>query len=196
MEQIDIRWNYFKNKVNFATYLVNKFGEKGVEIIKVIKLIFLADVYSLRNHSMLVSEDKYVAMANGPVVSEITNILTQNKTWLEKKQIEYIQEFLYGDIKNSFSFIFSKKNADNYYLSVNGKKILAKIFSEFGNIYFYCWSVIPNIMFFPSVKNFPKKIATSNYLHSPEFFNLHIKILVYILFVSFLAKFYSELRYL
>ena len=51
MEQIDIRWNYFKNKVNFATYLVNKFGEKGVEIIKVIKLIFLADVYSLRNHS-------------------------------------------------------------------------------------------------------------------------------------------------
>ena len=133
MEKIDIRWNYFKNKVNFATYLVNKFGEKGVEIIKVIKLIFLADVYSLRNHSMLVSEDKYVAMANGPVVSEITNILTQNKTWLEKKQIEYIQEFLYGDIKNSFSFIFSKKNADNYYLSVNGKKILDKIFSEFGN---------------------------------------------------------------
>ena len=62
MEKIDIRWNYFKNKVNFATYLVNKFGEKGVEIIKVIKLIFLADVYSLRNHSMLVSEDKYVAM--------------------------------------------------------------------------------------------------------------------------------------
>ena len=133
IETLDIRKNYFKNKVNFATYLINKFGKEGVEIIKVIKLIFLADVYSLRNHSMLFSEDEYVAMAKGPVASEITNILTQNEIWLEKKQIEYIQEFLYGDIKNSFSRIFSKKNADNDFLSVNGKKVLDKIFSEFGN---------------------------------------------------------------
>ena len=58
MDCKSFEWYEFKDKVNFATYLINKFGKNGIEIIKVVKLVFLADVYALRNYSMLVSDDK------------------------------------------------------------------------------------------------------------------------------------------
>ena len=113
--------------------MINKFGKNGIEIIKVVKLVFLADVYALRNYSMLVSDDKYVAMNNGPVGSEIYDILTKNIEWLEDEKIVYIQKFLKSDWKNTFSRIFSKQNADENHLSIMGKEVLDKIFVEFGN---------------------------------------------------------------
>ena len=130
MDCKSFEWYEFKDKVNFATYLINKFGKNGIEIIKVVKLVFLADVYALRNYSMLVSDDKYVAMNNGPVGSEIYDILTKNIEWLEDEKIVYIQKFLKSDWKNTFSRIFSKQNADENHLSIMGKEVLDKIFVD------------------------------------------------------------------
>ena len=74
-----------------------------------------------------------IAMNNGPVGSEIYDILTKNIEWLEDEKIVYIQKFLKSDWKNTFSRIFSKQNADENHLSIMGKEVLDKIFVEFGN---------------------------------------------------------------
>ena len=44
----------FKDKTQLVNYLVRKFGNDGVSIIKAIKMVFLADVYALRNYGTMI----------------------------------------------------------------------------------------------------------------------------------------------
>lgn len=123
----------FKEQVNFVTYLVNKFGEKGVQIIKVIKLIFLIDVYTLRNYGRLLSNDRYYVFKKGPVASTIDNIMEHKEDFLEN--IKYVEHFLKNKSKKitSYSKIFAIRKADEHHLLEIGKEITDKIFDLYGN---------------------------------------------------------------
>ena len=124
--------NSFKDKLNFVTYLVQKFGIEGVEIVKVMKLIFLADVYALRNYGTILTDDKYIALRNGPIASQICNIVEQDENWLTVENIRYLKQFLRRESDSTFSKIFANKNADENYLSDLEKEILDLIFKKYG----------------------------------------------------------------
>ena len=112
---------------------MNKFGEKGVQIIKVIKLIFLIDVYTLRNYGRLLSNDRYYVFKKGPVASTIDNIMEHKEDFLEN--IKYVEHFLKNKSKKitSYSKIFAIRKADEHHLLEIGKEITDKIFDLYGN---------------------------------------------------------------
>ena len=130
--------NDFKDKVHLVAYLANKFGTEGLSVIKAVKLIFLADVYAIRNYATLLAGDTYYAMRNGPVASTIDNIVEQNNEYLgDLNHIKYVREFLKKDeadkSQNTWSKFHAIKPADEDYLSDVGKTVLDIIHKEFGD---------------------------------------------------------------
>ena len=121
----------FKDKVQVCNYLISKFGD-GVEIIKVIKLLFLADVYALRNYGTTITKDNYMAMENGPVASCIDDIVEKSNQYLGESELKYVNDFIERkDNKNVYDIVFSRKSPDEYHLSELDKEAIDKIFEEY-----------------------------------------------------------------
>ena len=123
----------FQKKVHIVSYLADKFADSEISIIKAIKLLFLADVYALRKYGTTITEDNYFAMKNGPVASEMCNIIDQSDEWLgTPEKLKYIQEYLQrepGDTRSKFS---SVGKTDEGYLSKIDKEAIDYAVKEFG----------------------------------------------------------------
>lgn len=125
----------FKRKVQIATYLIHKDVGKGMSIIKAVKLLFFADVYALRNYGGVMTGDVYYAMRNGPVPSEIDNIIEQNNVYIEDEgSLRYIKEFLRRDsVKgNTWDVVYTNREPDMDYLSEIDKKAIDYVYNELG----------------------------------------------------------------
>ena len=125
--------NDFKDKTQLVNYLVRKFGDDGVSIIKAVKLIFLADVYALRNYGTTVSNDEYFALQNGPMASEIDDILEQNNNLSEEK-LRYIKSFLKREgKKTTWDNIASVQAVDEECLCDLEKEAIDTIYEKYKN---------------------------------------------------------------
>lgn len=139
--------NTFIKQVQLAVYLVEKFGTKGVPVISVLKMMFLADVYVMRNYAVSITNDTYYAMQNGPVASNIDNILEQNNEFLgDVKKLQYVQKFLEREPGSAWSLVKAKPtdddNNDKDLLSEIDKKVLDIIFEKYGN---YKWQKLVRV---------------------------------------------------
>ena len=121
----------FQDKTQLANYLVRKFGNDGVSIIKAIKMIFLADVYALRTYGTMVSNDEYYALKNGPIASEIDDILEQDNN-LNEEELQYIKSFLERDgKKTTWDTITSIQEVDEECLCDLEKKVIDTIYEKY-----------------------------------------------------------------
>lgn len=115
---------------NKATQIVSFFINLNNGILnytKVIKLVYIADRQSFAKNKLPISFDKYVNMDNGPVVSNIYDLVrgtTKNEYWSE-----YIMKERY-DLK-------LLKKAESNLLSDDEIKILTNVFNEFRTYEYY-----------------------------------------------------------
>lgn len=123
-----LRPQSFRTLVQLVTYLVHKFGQEGVEAVKVVKLIVLADIYALRNKGSTITGDTYFAMKKGPVASSIADIAEQP---VYVDDMQYLQEFLERDGSGIWGKVCAKKPADDDYLSENDVVTLDFIFDQY-----------------------------------------------------------------
>ena len=125
--------NQFKDRVQLVTYLVRKFGSDGVPLVKAVKLVALADIYALRYYGTTLSKDVYLAMKNGPVASEIDNIIEQSDKYLgDIEKLKYVQEFLRRDEGDTWSSkVRAVKDADGDYLSEWDTETIDMIYDTF-----------------------------------------------------------------
>ena len=124
--------NSFKDKVQLINYLIDKFGNEGVSVIKTMKLIFLAEVYSLRNYGTNLEKDTYWAMQNGPVPSEIKNITEGDCKYCGKEELKYIGEYIEAGTKDPSSIIKSINKPDDDFLSELKTDAVDEIFRIYG----------------------------------------------------------------
>ncbi|MDE0243232.1 MAG: Panacea domain-containing protein [Candidatus Kaiserbacteria bacterium] len=100
--------------------------------MKAVKLIALADVYALRHYGSTLSSDTYYAMKNGPVASNIDNIIEQSDEYLgDLDRIQYVKEFLEREPGNTWSRVRAGQEADSDYLSERDTEVLDMIFEKY-----------------------------------------------------------------
>lgn len=89
--------NTFKDKVQLIVYLTGKFNEEGLSVIKAMELIFLADVYAIRNYADTITRDDYFAVKNGPVASTITSSILGPEDYKELSRTSLISAGIYEE---------------------------------------------------------------------------------------------------
>ena len=99
------------------------------------KMLFLADVYAVRNYGISITNDTYFAMKNGPVLSTMDNIVEQNHEQLSSKQLAYIKEFLIRNSEKNTTLdtIQVARETDSDYLSELDEEAVDAVYEEFGN---------------------------------------------------------------
>jgi len=72
------------------SFLSKAFSDTGVENkMSVLKLFWIADKLFKRNYAMPLCESSYVAMKNGPVSSELRNVIELERSFLPTKVYDY-----------------------------------------------------------------------------------------------------------
>lgn len=122
---------HYKKAVQVVNYLTNLNGG-SIDKLSVLKLIYLADRYHLRNYIRTVTKDKYIAMRQGPVASSTKDLIEQKQEYLTSEALEYSQSFIEYD-PQSFK-IKSKSDVDEMELSDSDKEALNYIFDNYGKL--------------------------------------------------------------
>jgi uncharacterized phage-associated protein len=118
-----------------AAFLLKMRGGK-MHYLKLIKLLYLADRISLLRWGVPISTDHYVAMDHGPVLSNVFNLITDDKhkpIWAK-----FISAPL-GDYE-----VELREDAPTDRLSRAEEKLLSEIYTEFG--YRNRWDLVDNVM--------------------------------------------------
>jgi uncharacterized phage-associated protein len=96
-------------------YLVRKTNSKSIDKTSLVKLLWAADRYHLRKYGRTVTEGKYVAMKNGPVLSIAKDILKRETAFgLSEDCVPYIDDYIRTSDDDVVS---SVKGTDMGYLS-------------------------------------------------------------------------------
>lgn len=109
--------------INLLTTLEWGFVDK----LKILKLIWLADKYSLRKYWRTILWDTYFAMKFWPVASWVKDILDQKTEYIEQISIEYITTYL----NKKWNNVASAKEVDRQYFSDTDEEVIKKIFEYF-----------------------------------------------------------------
>jgi uncharacterized phage-associated protein len=104
--------------------------------IKLIKLLYLADREALIRWGLPFTTDRHVSMDNGPVVSRILNLITEDRP--KPVWSEYISAPL-GEYE-----VRLLKEAPRDLLSRAEEKLMTEIFEQYGHL--NRWDLIDNVM--------------------------------------------------
>lgn len=127
--------------------------------VKLIKLIWAADRYHIRNYGRLVSEDTYYAMKYGPVSSIALDIAQLTEWKFELDEYNFLDKLFNSDKK--YTWIEKGANIGEDYLSETDKEALEfawKTFSGFDD--FYLADEISHR--YPEWKRLEEKISLTN----------------------------------
>lgn len=83
----------FQKSVQCLVYIAQQLGTDVVNKMKTLKLIWLADRMHLLKYGRPITCASYLAMKNGPVASEIRDILELNSAFSDQRR-SYINEFI------------------------------------------------------------------------------------------------------
>ena len=112
--------------IQVICYFLQKFPQKQLDYTKILKLVFFADKYHLREYWDMITNDKYYAMKLWPVASLTYDIL-KNPEDLDLEWIDLPFE------KDNFLIILKKEISDFDFLSETEKDTLDKIYKTFWN---------------------------------------------------------------
>lgn len=105
----------FQKITQSINYLLRLSGQKKLNKLLLMKLIWAADRYHLRKYGRLVTEDSYVAMPKGPVASLALDIINNDTDFLPEESVAYGHEYIRLD-RNSHE-VSSVKDVDSQFLS-------------------------------------------------------------------------------
>ena len=110
-----------------------KISEKSkLNRVKLIKLIWAADRYHIRNYGRLVSEDVYYAMAHGPVSSIALDIAQLTEWKFKPDEYEFLDKLFNSDKR--YTWIEEGASIGEDYLSETDKEALKFAWKTFGGI--------------------------------------------------------------
>ncbi|MFM2383700.1 MAG: hypothetical protein RIQ72_272 [Candidatus Parcubacteria bacterium] len=116
-----------------ATQAINFFIKKEggqIDKLKLIKLIYFADRYHLRNYGRPIINDTYFAMPKGPVASSVKDIV-EFSGFLAEEELQYAEQFIK---KGPIAFsIISIANLDETIFSQGELEALNFSFETFGH---------------------------------------------------------------
>jgi uncharacterized phage-associated protein len=114
-----------------ALNLLAQWSGGGLNKMKALKLIWLADRFHLRKYGRPIIQDYYVAMENGPVASATRDILQHNKFGVKQDALKYADDF----ISESGSFDFKSVNEPNVKVfSKSDLECLKGVFDTYGHL--------------------------------------------------------------
>ena len=107
----------FKPRTETIIEVVLYLAHKGIPLdrYKLVKLVYLADITHLNRHWRMITNDKMVAMKNGPVPSTLYDILRKRK----RRGVDY------GDMP--FDYV---TKGDRHYIENPKREIKRKLFSK------------------------------------------------------------------
>lgn len=114
--------------IGFAAYVMKKMGSSSIQYIMLIKLMYLSDRRSVELYDHTISNDNFVSMDRGPVLSRLLNLIhcecapELQKNWdMYFKTCEHHVTIISND---------AEEKIDN--LSRAEMKVIDEIVSEFG----------------------------------------------------------------
>ena len=126
--------------------------------VKLIKLIWAADRYHIRNYGRLVSEDVYYAMAHGPVSSIALDIAQLTEWKFKPDEYEFLDKLFNSDKR--YTWIEEGASIGEDYLSETDKEALKFAWKTFGGINeFYLADEISHQ--YPEWKKLEEKISNN-----------------------------------
>jgi len=136
----------YKKITQIINYLVRKDERAGsIPELKIIKLVWAADRYHLRKYARTVSEDRYVAMKNGPVGSltkDVAEFSDNDYSNVEPTDFQYIGAYIHFSKNNEYGDITSVNEVDEDELSDTDKEALDFAWDNFGK---YDWRKLVEI---------------------------------------------------
>ncbi|MCB1121285.1 MAG: DUF4065 domain-containing protein [Verrucomicrobiae bacterium] len=124
MFPIQFRFNEEK-ATQAAAYLLKKNGNQ-MKYLGLIKLMYLADRETLRGMERPITGDRYVSMKNGPVLSSVKNLITE-----EDADREYWGEFISAPENFTVKLI---KDPGTDELCEFEEEILDQVFEQYGRM--------------------------------------------------------------
>ena len=121
--------------IHKTAYMLNKFEGKRTSIIKLVKLMVIADVYKMRNHiSEILPREKYFAMKNGPVPSVTADLINIAEDRLSENLIKIVKPLWrrITDKGTTWDMIELIGTPDMDYISELDVEVLDRIFEEYG----------------------------------------------------------------
>jgi uncharacterized phage-associated protein len=114
-----------------ALNLLAQWSGGGLNKMKALKLIWLADRFHLRKYGRPILQDYYVAMENGPVASATRDILQHNKLGVGEDVLKYAENF----ISENGSYDFKSVNEPNIKVfSKSDLECLKGVFDAYGHL--------------------------------------------------------------
>lgn len=139
-----------------STQVINFFAKKEqgtIDILKLMKLVWIADRCHLREYGRPILNDEYFAMKRGPVPSATKDIASDTE-WAQDKQ-KYYSKYIK---KLSRYSVASIRNVDSEQLSESEIECLDKAYDNFGQ---YKPSQLTKISHdFPEWKKFEKSLES------------------------------------
>ncbi len=103
-----------------ALNLLAQWSGGGINKMKALKLIWLADRFHLRKYGRPILQDYYVAMENGPVASATRDILQNNRLGVSEDALRYAEGFItenglydYKSVGDAVNKVFSKSDLES-----------------------------------------------------------------------------------
>lgn len=136
----------YKKITQIINYLIRK-DERAASMpeLKVIKLVWAADRYHIRKYARTVSEDRYVAMKNGPVGSmtkDVAEFSDNGFSNISSDDFDYIGAYISFEKVNERGLLSSINDVDYDELSDTDKEALDFAWENFGK---YDWRTLVDI---------------------------------------------------
>lgn len=136
----------YKKITQMINYLIRK-DERAASMpeLKIIKLVWAADRYHIRKYARSVSEDRYVAMKNGPVGSmtkDVAEFSDNEYSKVEPTDFDYIGSYIRFEKTNENGVLSSINDVDYDELSETDKEALDFAWENFGK---YDWRTLVEI---------------------------------------------------
>lgn len=120
-----------KKTTQALNYLLQKSKSHSLNKIALVKLLWAADRYHVRNYGRLVANEVYVAMENGPVGSLAKDIMYEKVDFgLPQECLAYTSSF----IKKEGDIVSTLKETEVDYLSETDREALDFAWKNFGNL--------------------------------------------------------------
>jgi uncharacterized phage-associated protein len=122
-----------KKITQVVNYLLRKDDNKKLDEYKLVKLVWAADRFHLRNYAKLVTGDHYYAMAKGPVGSMTKDVIEFNEDYI-KLDTQYLERFIKKQSTNGSTTIESVDDPDMDELSLTDIEALDFAWSIIGGM--------------------------------------------------------------
>lgn len=120
----------YKKITQSLRYLISQSKDDRVNVLLLMKLIWAADRYHLRNYGRLITNDGYRALPKGPVCSIALDIASQSD-FLSPEQIDYSKQYVARDKNDD---IIGVLPAEVDYLSDSDLEALEFAWKTFGSM--------------------------------------------------------------